>query len=523
MRRKCARCEDETAEVRRKCARCEDEAGELRRKEAGEGGALAGAEAPASVGEVVRSAGRPLDPGVRSFAEQRFGHDFANIRVHDDSRAAASARAVDARAYTVGEHIAFGEGEHRPSTNEGMKLLFHELAHVVQGSRTSAPAGAVQRKPAAKKLHVPGDYVRVKPGLLGLPNVPHGQPGYKLLTRVTAGTLLRVVRLLPGTDQYPGTEGVYEFKVMDDYGKPRPAADGGEIVGVADSVFVRADAGPTAAPEKKPAPKPTADPQPTVVEKPVDEGPPKIPPCALNANCPDDYCLPFPTKDAAVKDRDANLSAILSTIKTINAKSESLYRTYLLGGSGLKDISADFAWEFTSDDVTRRATEFLVDSLKADLKANPPAFPGGKSFGTVDVPSRIPKAVKEIGDPASAHKMDFTFALEAPGLLAGGIGANQASCQVGAQPSAQNDDRRVTGTAEVYRNNDGTYAVTPSLEFTVLDTIDFCPGNCGGVLARKLGHTVMMSRYEASGIAGDVPFVVKFPSPNMVGTGDDSE
>jgi hypothetical protein len=55
--------------------------------------------------------------------------------------------------------------------------------------------------------------------------------------------------------------------------------------------------------------------------------------------------------------------------------------------------------------------------------------------------------------------------------------------------------------------------VAPSIIFTVEDTIDFCPGNCGGSLAQTFGKTVLMSRYEASGISGDIPFKVTFSQP----------
>jgi len=64
--------------------------------------------------------------------EPRFGHDFSNVRVHTDSKAAESAGAVDALAYTVGRDVVFGAGQYMPGTREGQRLLAHELTHVVQ-------------------------------------------------------------------------------------------------------------------------------------------------------------------------------------------------------------------------------------------------------------------------------------------------------------------------------------------------------------------------------------------------------
>ena len=90
------------------------------------------AKVPPIVREVLRTPGRPLDTGTRAVMEPRFGHDFSRVRVHDDARAAASARAVDAQAYTVGEHIVFDSGRYNPSSSAGRQLLAHELAHTVQ-------------------------------------------------------------------------------------------------------------------------------------------------------------------------------------------------------------------------------------------------------------------------------------------------------------------------------------------------------------------------------------------------------
>ncbi len=89
---------------------------------------------PQSVNHTLNSPGAALDSGTRSHMEPLFGRDFSNVRVHNDSQAAASARDVDARAYTVGDHIAFAGGEYQPHNPEGQALLAHELAHTVQQS-----------------------------------------------------------------------------------------------------------------------------------------------------------------------------------------------------------------------------------------------------------------------------------------------------------------------------------------------------------------------------------------------------
>jgi peptidoglycan/xylan/chitin deacetylase (PgdA/CDA1 family) len=64
--------------------------------------------------------------------ESRFGHDFSQVRVHSDSKAATSAQTVNAQAYTVGHNVVFGTGRYAPSTTKGRQIIAHELAHVVQ-------------------------------------------------------------------------------------------------------------------------------------------------------------------------------------------------------------------------------------------------------------------------------------------------------------------------------------------------------------------------------------------------------
>jgi hypothetical protein len=86
----------------------------------------------AGVGNDLESKGSALDPSTRHFMERRFHHSFGDVRVHTDQLASESARAVGARAYTVGNDVVFASGEYRPEAPSGGRLLAHELAHVVQ-------------------------------------------------------------------------------------------------------------------------------------------------------------------------------------------------------------------------------------------------------------------------------------------------------------------------------------------------------------------------------------------------------
>lgn len=106
-------------------------------------------EIPPMVQNVLQSSGQPLDAAIRTSLEPRFGHDFSQVRVHTDERAAESARAVNALAYTVGQHIVFGDGHYNPAGPAGRSLLAHELTHVVQQAQTGQPT--LQRQPAGSE------------------------------------------------------------------------------------------------------------------------------------------------------------------------------------------------------------------------------------------------------------------------------------------------------------------------------------------------------------------------------------
>ena len=120
--------------------------------------------APPIVHDVVRGAGKPLAP--RAFFEAKLGADLGAVRLHDDARAARSAKAIGALAYAAGPDVVFDAGRLAPSRPEGIALLAHELAHVAQ-ARGTGEAAVVRRqtpdddpKKDPKPLVRFGDYVR---------------------------------------------------------------------------------------------------------------------------------------------------------------------------------------------------------------------------------------------------------------------------------------------------------------------------------------------------------------------------
>ena len=76
--------------------------------------------------------GQSLPESTRRYFEPRFGQDLTHVRVHTDARADASARSINALAYTAGNDITFRAGNYAPDTVTGRRLLAHELTHVIQ-------------------------------------------------------------------------------------------------------------------------------------------------------------------------------------------------------------------------------------------------------------------------------------------------------------------------------------------------------------------------------------------------------
>ena len=145
--------------VRRKCAACDGE-DKIRRKPASDspvgnilrpptirmksrgndtGGVAAGPQAQKAIDGL--GSGSPLPASERAFFEPRFGRDLSGIRIHTGNQADTASRAINARAFSLGNDIAFASGQYQPGTHSGRTLMAHEITHAFQGG----PSGLIQR------------------------------------------------------------------------------------------------------------------------------------------------------------------------------------------------------------------------------------------------------------------------------------------------------------------------------------------------------------------------------------------
>ena len=170
------------------------------------------AQTPPGVASEIQgslSGGRPLPQEVRRFMEPRFRADFAKVRIHADARSERLSSQLNAKAFTIGNHIFFGRGLYQPESNEGLELLAHELTHTIQqGSviqRSEAPQVTQRSEPMVQRsiLDKARDFAADKANFI---------PGFRMFTivlgvnpingqtveRSAANILRAIVELLPG-------------------------------------------------------------------------------------------------------------------------------------------------------------------------------------------------------------------------------------------------------------------------------------------------------------------------------------
>jgi hypothetical protein len=130
--------------IQRMCTDCEDE----EKAQMAPDPDVQPVEPVADLGDRVaalRGSGAPLPEAARASLEARLGHDFSRVRIHTGHRAQSTARAIGARAFTVGQDVVFAAGEYDPASAEGRRLLAHELTHVVQQTGGSDGAQRAER------------------------------------------------------------------------------------------------------------------------------------------------------------------------------------------------------------------------------------------------------------------------------------------------------------------------------------------------------------------------------------------
>lgn len=511
---------------------------------------------PAAVEPVLTRPGEPLRPALQDEMARRFDHDFSHVRVHRDAAANASAHALRARAYTVGRDIVFAAGQFAPHTHDGRRLLAHELTHVVQQSARGTYERTVQRSCNAA--------IAPTPATCQLLSLPLGDRRYLFKRECDEFETGEEVRLLGDLALLPAGTTVSIIGAASSDGDAHfNEALSCARAAAAEQVVRGAVGAPTITSVQAVGPQgPLNDPSFRAVSLDfVYPGltPPAAPSAPLNPDvdlgiylpvlpsnpvaayaacwampaisgavcgsaftglsCGPRFCAPFPTVSLARECRNKTGLILLAGIAAAvgDTRATPYWTLFLYGGTSSQiDMSATFGMDFGMHSISVSAAHYLSRHLETYLRAAAPTLFVGPGPWTIDFSSMLTTPIGDLERPGHAQEMVFAPAVDIPGLLAGGVGLNQSTCHAGLVPSAFDDHRRATVSATVVRTAGGLM-VTPQIDFRVEDTIDFCPGNCGTGAA--IAATMLLSRFEASGIAGDVPFLVDYgiaPPPFVI-------
>jgi hypothetical protein len=237
-----------------------------------------------------------------------------------------------------------------------------------------------------------------------------------------------------------------------------------------------------------------------------------LPALFTHAGCPPTFCQPFPSLAFAASNLAWAGPLLLAGIASkVNSRVVPLWATYLAGGSAPQNLTADFGADFTASPTTADTTRFLVGELQRYVEANRSVLTVGSTPTTFDFGPRLGPALAAIDDPGNADQMNFDFVGDIAGNIAGGIGKDQLTHSIGARPSPFDDSREARVHATLTSDAAGNITVAPRIHFTVHDTIDLCPGNCG--TSAEQVATIALSRFEATGLAGDIPMIIEFAAP----------
>ncbi|HWO22612.1 MAG TPA: DUF4157 domain-containing protein [Kofleriaceae bacterium] len=97
--------------------------------------------------------GQPLPEALAAQLGAELGIDLAGVRVHTDDRAAQAAVALRARAFTIGDDIYFAAGAYDPTSEGGIELIAHEIAHIGQQRRSVSPNDHAVSRPGDSHEH----------------------------------------------------------------------------------------------------------------------------------------------------------------------------------------------------------------------------------------------------------------------------------------------------------------------------------------------------------------------------------
>lgn len=131
--------------TQRKCSQCEEEDELVQRKSINTQPTTTTSSFNAQL-NATRGSGNSMNDSTNQYMSSRFGVDFSHVNIHTNDKAAKMSQSINAKAFTLGNDIYFNKGEYNPHSNEGKKLLAHELVHTVQQKSKQKLVQKVEKK-----------------------------------------------------------------------------------------------------------------------------------------------------------------------------------------------------------------------------------------------------------------------------------------------------------------------------------------------------------------------------------------
>jgi hypothetical protein len=492
----------------------------------------------------IKSRGNPLPSSLRAKLEPILDYDFDQTRVFTDSTAAATAKAINARAYTVGHNIVFGEGEYNSHTPKGQHLLIHELIHEIQQN----PQKKLRRELKKSNITPLNSAKLIQPQRrnyrdIKVKNYQSDNQQIRRKEKINTKKKLTTEDFIKGYESFFG----YYDEDLERMGRDLKAyalnKDYNFILGVMNKFesddrtfisfglidglsitqlnqFIETKLGQkllillgrdmvemeekryaleiNEIIKKRKEKKEKIDLEAEIEEKEEKKFARKYAKFA-------GFCEPYKSElDILFAKMDMELLLLPFIRAAYGTEVHQLWREYLSRkkGDSLKPKlfiapSHPIVKGFINDPETKKHKNYLVKRIILELKlmCQKLQLPPNESV-VLSLKDLLPSSVLEF-------PIDFGRSGNPtiPGLIAGG----------GGESDAGKDLRKVAGKITLLRQTDKmgktlNIQLETDFIFYVKDAIDFCPGNPGGLLAQKF--TIPLSRLEASNEAYDVPFEI---------------
>lgn len=533
-----------TSHIQRICVECEkqqnrqSENNQIQKKENNGEEAEVTTDIKSNI-DALEGKGSPLPDSARNYFEPRFGADFSQVRVHTDTQASQTAKSLNARAFTVGNNIVFGQGQFAPNSHEGQRLMGHELTHMVQQG---------------------GDGVQRKCKDCGILEEKNEEPVIRTKPNTSVQTFVQRAHIENGRRKFDCPDFVGDAKLeacLNDEDRLRPFDTGASVTKIQtglqkDGLDLGVDGtkgaygadtgkavmafkqkhslGSTQFPDVGPgttkkldelcvvSPKPPTR-KPTKPKPPSNCGPGTADPFCLGIPSPDSPCKPFPSGEQGLLVWESLRDIIPSgaAVATLCGEVKTVWDTYFAA------TSIPFSFSESSSCVVSAAKTDPEGSGEANRIAN---------GHLEDIIDRLPITLQgitpspfSVGGPVAERRLLLEeavgpFSLHHPSIIYNNP-FNAAANLVGATGTQGegsdifgDDDRLISGPVviEVATVDPESGAMAGQVRWQphihVKDTVDFCPGNLGN--SAQTQFTVPMSKLESMGLTRDVPITIDY-------------